>query len=185
MDHYAPARELRALHTWRTRTMVVSAVAAVELVALIALGVVLLGKGWFQHERAARVEQAKQQAAAAAATPRATEKTATPAVTHKPASPSKPVLTRARTSVLVLNGNGRDGAAGAEARTLRAHSYKVAAVGNAKRNDYAASIVMYRPGYDREARRLAREVHVPIVSALDGVLVSQLKGARLLLIIGR
>jgi len=104
---------------------------------------------------------------------------------HKPASPVTPLLTRARTSVLVLHRNGQAGAAGAEATRLRQHGYPVAGVGNAKRNDYAASIVMYRPGYDREARRLARDLKIPIVSALDGVLTSQLKGARLLLIIGK
>jgi hypothetical protein len=163
---------------------IVSGIAAVELVALVALGVVLLGKGWFQHERAARVAQAKQ---AAAATAQADQKTdAKPPVTqHRLAPPAKPLLTRARTTVLVLNGNGQNGAAGAEASGLRAHGYRVTSVGNAKRNDYAASIVMYRPGYDREARRLARDVKIPIVSALDGVRVSQLQGARLLLIIGR
>jgi hypothetical protein len=182
MDQYALAHEPET-HTWRTRTMVVSTIAAVELVALVALAVVLLGKGWFQHERATRVAQAQQTAAAAAA--KTDARTTGPVLTHKPASPVKPLLTRARTSVLVLNGNGQDGAAGAEATRLRQHGYPVAAVGNAKRDDYAASIVMYRPGYDREARRLARDLKVPMVSALDGLLTSQLKGARLLLIIGK
>jgi LytR cell envelope-related transcriptional attenuator len=182
MDQYALAHELET-HTWRTRTMVVSTIAAVELVALIALGIVLLGKGWFQHERATRVAQANHEAAAAAT--KTDARKTRPVVTHVPAPPAKPLLARARTSVLVLNGNGRDGAAGAEATVLRQHDYPVTAVGNAKRNDYAASIVMYRPGYDREARRLARDLRVPMVSALDGVLTSQLKGARLLLIIGK
>lgn len=182
MDQYALAHELET-DTWRTRAMVVSTIAAVELVALIALGVVLLGKGWFQHERATRVAQARNEAATVA-TKRA-PKTSRPVVTHKLAPPAKPLLTRARTSVLVLNGNGQNGAAGAEATVLRQHGYPVAAVGNAKRTDYAATIVMYRPGYDREARRLARDLEIPMVSALDGVLASQLKGARLLLIIGK
>ena len=163
--------------------MVVSAVAAVEFVALIALALLLFGKGWFQHERATRVAEARQSAAAAAE--KADTKTTRPVVTHKPAALQKPLLTRAHTGVLVLNGNGRDGAAGAEATVLRQHGYPVAAVGNAKRSDYAASIVMYRPGYDREARRFARDLKIPIVGALDGLRVSQLEGARLLLIIGR
>ena len=55
------------------------------------------------------------------------------------------MLTRAHTTLLVLNGNGQAGAAGAEARVLRVHGYKVAAVGNAKRSDYARSMVLYRP----------------------------------------
>jgi acetyl-CoA carboxylase alpha subunit len=95
------------------------------------------------------------------------------------------MLATGQTSVLVLNGNGRDGAAGAEAGVLRSHGYPVAAIGNAKRNDYAASIVMYRPGYEREAARMARELQIPIVSALDGVLLSQLRGAKAVLIVGR
>jgi hypothetical protein len=164
---------------WRTRTLIVSGIAAIELVALVAIAVVLLGRGWFEHQRAAAARQSTTHAAAAAKTP------TKPAARPHPSAPAKPLLSRAQTTVLVLNGNGQNGAAGAEARALRTHGYHVTAVGNAKRNDYAASIVMYRQGYDREAARLARDLHVPIVSALDGVLVSQLKGARAVLIVGR
>jgi len=170
MDHYAPTPE-----AWRTRTMIVSGIAAAELVALIAVGVVLFGKGWFTHARTA--------ATATHATVTHHSKP-TPHVV-RPKVPAKPMLPPARTGVLVLNGNGRDGAAGAEARVIRAHGYPVAAVTNAKRNDYAASIVMYRPGYAREAERLARNLGAPMVSALDGVVTSQLKGARLVFIVGR
>lgn len=181
MSDYAPIPDL-ATHTWRTRTYIVSGIAGLELVALIAIAVVLLGRGWFEDQRAARVAETRQQQAAAA---HEDAKPARPAVTPHHAAPAKPLLTRARTTVLVLNGNGRDGAAGAEASVLRAYNYPVTAVGNAKRNDYAASIVMYRSGYDREARRLARDLQIPIVSPLDGVQASQLHGARLLLIIGK
>ena len=62
------------------------------------------------------------------------------------------------------------GAAGAEASTLKAHGYPVVAVGNARRNDYAASIVMYRPGYNREAGRLAHAI-AAIAAMLDPALV--------------
>ena len=178
MAHYAPTPDLST--TWRTRTLIVSCVAVAELLALVAVGVVLLGKGWFQSERAAATRAAAAQKHAAAAT----KPPPAPAKTHRATAPAKPMLAKARTSVLVLNGNGRDGAAGAEAGALRSHGYPVAAVGNAKRNDYAASIVMYRPGYGREGRRLAREMKVPIVSPLDGVLLSQLKGAKAVLIVG-
>jgi LytR cell envelope-related transcriptional attenuator len=177
MQHYAPTDDLST--PWRTRTLIVSGIAVAELLALIALAVVLLGKGWFQSERAAATKAAIAQQRADAAKP------APAKPKPKPAAPAKPMLTKAQTSVLVLNGNGRDGAAGAEARTLRAHGYPVAAVGNAKRSDYAASIVMYRPGYPREAARLARELKIPIVGALDGVLLGQLKGAKAVLIVGK
>jgi hypothetical protein len=174
MDHYAPSPEL-ANPVWRTRTLIVSGIAAAELVALIALGVVLLGKSWFTHERTA--------AAATHAT--VTHHQKPPAHVVKPKAPAKPMLAPAHTSVLVLNGNGQNGAAGAEARVIRAHGYPIAAVTNAKRNDYAASIVMYRPGYAREAQRLAHNVGAPMVSALDGFAASQLRGARLVFIVGR
>jgi hypothetical protein len=176
MQHYAPTHDLST--PWRTRTLIVSGIAVAELLALIALAVVLLGKGWFQNERAAATKAAIAQQRADAAKP-------APSKPKPKPTPAKPMLTKAQTSILVLNGNGRDGAAGAEARTLRAHGYPVAAVGNAKRNDYAASIVMYRPGYPREATRLARELKIPIVGALDGVLLSQLKGAKAVLIVGK
>lgn len=179
MAHYAPPPVI-ATETWRTRTLVVSAIAGIELLALIAIAIVLLGRGWFEHARAASVASARQHRTARATT--APTRSTTSARIH--ATASRPMLSRARTNVLVLNGNGRNGAAGAEAQALRAHGYTVAGVGNAKRSDYAASIVMYRPGYAREAARLARELHVPIVTALDGVLASQLHGAKALLIVG-
>ncbi len=178
MDHYAPTHDLT--QPWRTRTIVVSTIAAVELIALVAVGVVLLGKGWFQTERASAVRSATTHHAAAQ--PPAPPKTHTK--TH-PTAPARPLLPRAHTSVLVLNGNGQTGAAGAEATVLREHGYPAPAVANAKRTDYAASMVMFRPGYDREARRLARDLQIPVVTGLDGVLPSQLHGARLLVIVGK
>jgi hypothetical protein len=178
VDHYAPTHELAT--PWRTRTLIVSGIAAAELLALVALAVVFLGKGWFQHERAAATRAAATKHAAAQAKTATTRPT-----THHVTPPARPMLTRTQTGVLVLNGNGRDGAAGAEARLLRAHGYRVTAVGNAKRSDYAASIVMYRPGYGREAARLGHEFRIPIVSVVDGLLLSQLKGARAVLIVGK
>jgi hypothetical protein len=179
MDHYAPTHDVT--QPWRTRTIVVSGIAVVELVALVSVGLLVFGKGWFESERANAIHGAAhhQTASAKSASP--------PPATHatpRRTAPAKPLLARAHTSVLVLNGNGRNGAAGAQAASLRMHGYPVAAVGNAKRNDYAASMVMYRPGFGREAQRLAHDVGIKIVSGLDGVQPSQLHGARLLLIVG-
>src|SRR5262249_44634554 len=42
VGHYAPVHDLSS--PWRTRTLIASGIAAVELLALIALAVVLLGK---------------------------------------------------------------------------------------------------------------------------------------------
>jgi hypothetical protein len=185
MDHYASGHDLT--HPWRTRTMVVSAIAAVELVALVAVGVVLLGKGWFQSERASAVHSAAQHHTTARTTTTAattTHKTTPPPAQSHPAAPAKPLLPRARTTVLVLNGNGVAGAAGAEARLLQAHGYPVSSVGNAKRSDYATSIVLYRPGYAAEAQRLARDAHIGQVSPIDGLRPSQLGTARVAVIVG-
>jgi hypothetical protein len=181
VDHYAPTHDLA--QPWRTRTLIVTGIATVELLALVAVGVVLLGKGWFQHARASAAPETAQRAAHHAAP--AAPKPSTPAAKAKIVLPARPMVARAQTGLLVLNGNGQSGAAGAEARALHAHGYPVVAVGNAKRNDYAASIVMYRPGYGREAQRLARDVGIPVVTALDGLLPGQLKGAKLMIILGR
>jgi hypothetical protein len=180
MDHYAPTHDLT--QPWRTRTMVVTAIAAVELVALVAVGVVFLGKGWFQSERASAVRSATHHHVATTATTHRT--TPPPPAKTQPAAPAKPLLPRARTTVLVLNGNGLAGAAGAEARLLQSHGYPVTSVGNAKRNDYATSLVLYRPGYAGEAQRLAHDAHIADVSPLDGLLPSQLGSARVAVIVG-
>jgi hypothetical protein len=46
------------------------------------------------------------------------------------------------------------------------------------------SLVMFRPGYEAEGRRLARDLRVRIVRPLDGMRPRQLLGAHLVLIIG-
>jgi hypothetical protein len=94
------------------------------------------------------------------------------------------VLARGRTRILVLNGNGRQGAAAAEASALQARGYRISATGNAGRSDYATSIVMYAPGYEREARRLARDESIRVVAPLDGIRPGALKGAQLALVVG-
>src|ERR1051326_7794222 len=149
--------------------MIVSAAAPAELVALVAVGSLVLGRGWSQHAQASAASRtpAAHHAKPAAATTK-------PAAKPHRTAPATPMLSRAQTSLLVLHGNGQDGAAGAEARVLRAHGYTVSAVGNAKRNDYAASMVMYRPGMQREGLRLAHDLGIPIVSAVDGIQPSPL-----------
>jgi hypothetical protein len=162
--------------------MIATAIAAVELVALVAVGVILLGKSWFTHERANAVQQARAGAHAQAAhhpKPAATK----PAAHAKP-TPVRPMLVRAKTPIMVLNGNGQSGAAGSEAKILRVLGYPIAAVGNATRSDYGHDIAMYLPGYAREARRLAHDEQIPVVAPLDGLQPSQLRGAKIALIVG-
>jgi len=102
----------------------------------------------------------------------------------RPVPVGVPKVSRAQTPVLVLNGNGRTGAAGAEAQRLRSHGYRIRGVGNAGRANYATSIVMYAPGYRAEGFRLGRDVGIHVVGPLDGLRAAALHGARLLVIIG-
>jgi hypothetical protein len=86
--------------------------------------------------------------------------------------------------VLVLNGNGRQGAAAVAAARVQGRGYEIGAVANAPRSDFARSIVMYRPGFQGEGRRLGRDLGVRQVTPLDGMRVRQLEGAHLVFILG-
>ena len=152
---------------WRRATIAVSAVAALELMVLAAIAIVLLGNPITRHFR--------ESAAAAAAPPKRTA-AATPA--------KKPTLPRGETSVMVLNGNGQAGAAHSAADRVQARGYLLGNVGNAP-SITAHTLVMFRPGYEAEGRRLARDLHVRIVRPLDGMRPTQLLGAHLVLILGR
>ena len=152
---------------WRTATIVMTAVAAVEFVALAGAAVALLANPLADHFGTS---------AAKAASPRSSLAT-------KP-TPTKPTLARRETMVMVLNGNGRTGAAAAAAQRVRARGYSIGDVGNATRTDYTRTLVMYRPGYAAEAARLGHDLHVRIVSPLDGMRPAQLMGAHLVLIVG-
>jgi LytR cell envelope-related transcriptional attenuator len=154
------------IRPWRRATIAVSAVAAVELIALAVVGIILLGNPLARHFR---------ESAAAAASP--------PTRASVPAPAKKPVLPRSETSVMVLNGNGQAGAAHAAADRVQARGYMLGDVGNAP-GITPHSVVMYRPGYEAEGRRLGRDLHVRIVRPLDGMRPVQLLGAHLVLVIG-
>ena len=47
------------------------------------------------------------------------------------------------------------------------------------------TLVMFRPGFEAEGRRLARDLRVRVVRPLDGMRTSQLLEAHLVLILGR
>jgi hypothetical protein len=161
---------------WRTATLVASLVAAIELVLLVVAALLLLAKPLAHAVR--------HHAEATAAAPVA--KKAAPAVhkATKKAKVAKPKLLRSSTGVLVLNGNGRTGAASAAAARLDGIGYRVRAKGNAKRQDYATTVVMYRRGYEAEGRRLASDLHVKVVGPLDGLAPSALHGAQLAVVLG-
>ena len=98
--------------------------------------------------------------------------------------PVHPLRPRSSVSVLVLNGNGVSGAAGSLATRLGSAGYRSATAADAPSHNYARSVVLYRPGWVREARRLARDAGVQAVAPLDGMTPSQLRGAQLVMLLG-
>ena len=161
-----------------------ASVAAAELVLLVVVGGALLakpdagaGKAAASAKPAAAKGAAKRDAGATTARRRAKAGAA--------AAVAKPKLSRRQVTVVVLNGNGRQGAASAFAQRVSKRGYKIGGVANAPSHDYARSMVMYRTGYAAEARRLARDVGVTLVGPLDGLRVGQLGGAHTVLILGR
>jgi hypothetical protein len=154
------------IRPWRRATIAVSAVAAIELIALAGLGVALLGNPLARHLR---------ESAAAAAAPRTRA--------ELPPPPAKAKLDRNEVSVMVLNGNGRAGAAASAAARVKNRGYLVGNVGNAESTS-PRTVIMYRPGYVAEGKRLGHDLRVGVVRPLDGISPSQLLGAHLVLILG-
>ena len=162
---------------WRRATLVASAIAAVELVGLLLLVLVIVAKPLahtVQRHTAAKV----------AVSPPVLHVRKHTQATRKGAVAAKPTVSRHETKVLVLNGNGRNGAAHAAATRLQALGYRIAGAADAKRQDYATSVVMYRTGFRAEGVRLARDLHVPVVAPLDGVTPKALQGGQLAVILG-
>jgi LytR cell envelope-related transcriptional attenuator len=173
VEHAAPT-PAEVVRPWRTATLVLTGIAAVQLVLLLGAGAVLLGR-----------HLAPRAAAAHAAKRAPTAKARRAPIRIPKAQPiGVPKLSRRQTAVIVLNGNGRAGAAGAEAARVRAKGYPISHVGNAQRNDYPRSLVMYRPGYRAEGFRLAHDLRIRLVTPLDGVRPRGLGRARLALIVG-
>ena len=161
-----------AVRPWRTATLVVAAIAAVELVLLVMIGGALLAKPEPAARRAAPEAAAPTKAAKAKPAPSRAAK----------AAPAE--LPRRKVKVVVLNGNGRQGAAASAASRVTRKGYRIGLVGNAPSHDYVTSLVMYRRGFEGEAQRLARDLGVKVVSPLDGVRPKQLQGAHTVLILG-
>jgi hypothetical protein len=165
VDH---VEQLPRAFPWRAATVVVGAIAAFELVALIAVGAVRLAPA---HPATAAAHVQKQAPVRPAAPP-------------IPAPPSHPMGPRAQTPVLVLNGNGRQGAASSQAAALHTLGYSVSGAENAPRHDYAQTMVMFVPGFLPEARRLARDLAVRLVAPVDGLTPKRLRGSKLVVLLG-
>jgi hypothetical protein len=188
---------------WRAAALVAAAIAAVELLLLVVASVAIFGKPFADsvdkkakasaaHAKAAHAEATHAKVvhgtAVHAKTARAKAAAQKPAHQTKQKAAAKPTapaeLPRGKTAVLVLNGNGRSGAAGEAASVVQSIGYKVSATGNARRMNFPRSIVMFRPGFKGEAKRLAKDVRVTSVTPLDGMRPSDLSGAQLVLIVG-
>ena len=149
----------------------VGALAAVELLALI--GVVALH---FAPKHAVARSAAPAKAQSARPAVHATKRVA--------AVPSHPLRARSRVHVLVLNGNGAQGAASTEAARLLRAGYRIGGAENALRHDYARSMVLYVPGWVKEAKRLARDTGIKLVAPIDGLTPAKLKASQAVVILG-
>lgn len=170
MDHPLPHVD-RLVRPWRTATLVAGAIAGLELLLLIVVGGALLARPDADGPR--RTAAPPQQASAARASP-------------KPAAKQvgTPSLGRRKVAVLVLNGNGVQGAAASEAARVQRRGYRIRAVANAPRRDFVRSVVMYRAGFAPEAHRLARDLGIRMVGPLDGIRSGQLRGAHAVVVVG-
>lgn len=175
MDH---PTSLTREYQWRTTAIVASGFAAFELLFILVVGLALLAKP-FTGEEARPLPAKTEQAKTASATP-----ATTPAAKPAPVAPAGPKLDRNETSVLVLNGNGSSGAASEKADLLQTKGYLIAATANAPRTDFASSVIMFRPGHRAEAERLSKDFGIGRVTPLDGLGVSELEGAHVVLIVG-
>jgi hypothetical protein len=155
VEHVQP---LNRSYPWRTAGLAAALLVAAGLLAIAGLELV--------HRQAAT-----HPATAPSRVPRAK----TPAIRLRP---------RSRISVLVLNGNGVAHAAGDMAAALLARGYRHAIPTDAASLAYARSLVLFRPGWEAEARRLARDARIATVAPLDGRVAPEYRGAQLVLILG-
>jgi len=162
VEHAVPFEQVRP---WRTAAIVATGVAAVELLVLIVAGTIMLGHSIAGSNASAAAKPAASKAAHAKQVRRA-------------------ILTRARTRVAVLNANGLTGAAAAEAQAIRARGYRIGDVGNAPDSSNGPTLVMYRPGFAAEAKRLGHDAGISTVTALDGMKPASLGRAQLVIVLG-
>ena len=171
MDHPLPAPDA-LIRPWRTAAYVAVAVAAVELLLLLLIGGGELA-GWASD----RVQLAAEKHALAPV------KQAHRTVARKPAPTPAAKRARSNTVVLVLNGNGRTGAAASAASRVHSRGYKIGTVTNAPEL-VPRSIVMYKPGFAGEGKRLGNDLGVKLVTPLDGMRAKDLGRAQVVFILG-
>ena len=67
---------------------------------------------------------------------------------------------------------------------MAGRGYRRTGAANAPSHAYARSLVLFRPGWEREARRLARDAGIRTVTPLDGRLSRSEAGYQLVLVLG-
>lgn len=175
VDHPARLDTELAVQPWQRATVLLALVAAFELVLLIVAGGALLAKPGANHHNAVKKEHVTA--------PVAKTQHVLARARHQAAAPTAE-LPRRKVKLMVLNGNGRQGAAATAAARVKDRGYRVGLVANAPSHDYPQTIVMYRRGFEGEGRRLAQDLGVHVVGPLDGMRPAQLHGAQAVLILG-
>ncbi|MGH3064800.1 MAG: LytR C-terminal domain-containing protein [Gaiellaceae bacterium] len=170
MDHPLPAPDA-LVRPWRTAAYAAGAIAVAELFLLL-----VIGGGALMEAASDRLQLAAQERVLAPV-PRPKP------VVRKPAPVVVAKVPRSRTVVMVLNGNGHTGAAAAAASRVRSRGYKIGTVGNASRQ-ISRSLVMYKPGFAGEGKRLGRDLGVKLVGPLDGMRARELGRAHMVFILG-
>ena len=172
MDHPLPAPDA-LVRPWRTAAYVAVAIATVELLLLLLIGG---GKllGWASDRMQLAARNQVLQPATQPLHTTATRKRAPAPAAKRP---------RSKITVLVLNGNGRTGAAATAASRVHSRGYRIGSVTNAPAL-VRRSIVMYRPGFAGEGRRLGKDLGVKLVTPLDGMRPKDLGRAQVVFILG-
>jgi len=170
VDHPLPISDA-LIRPWRTTAYIAAAIAVAELLLLV-----VIGGGALMGALSDRLQLAAQERVLAPAPQ--TEPSA-----RKPAPVAAAKVPRSRTVVMVLNGNGRTGAAAAAASQVQSRGYRVGTVGNAQRQ-VSRSLVMYKPGFAGEGKRLGNDLGVKLVGPLDGMRASQLGRAHVVFVLG-
>jgi LytR cell envelope-related transcriptional attenuator len=150
---------------WRAAALAACALALAELAALLALAGIRLVH--VHHPVGTSPERTRP----------------VPGTGHGPNGRAIALRARSKVSVVVLNGNGVQHAAGNEATRLLGLGYRRADATDASTR-YASSLVLFRPGWEREARRLARDAGIRTVTPLDGRLPGAGGGHQLVVILG-
>jgi LytR cell envelope-related transcriptional attenuator len=172
VDHPLAAPDA-LIRPWRLAAYIAGAIALAELLLLL-----VIGGGALVETVSQRVQlEARERALAP-------PKAAKQRIARKQTPVAAPKTPRGRTVVMVLNGNGRTGAAASAASRVRNSGYRVGTVGNASSTDFARSLVMYKPGFAAEARRLAKDLRVKQIGPLDGIRARDLGRAHLVFILG-